>query len=165
MRLNPNNPNNLSRCDDLFILAWAFLLLVPFRWGQTTQRGASSDSLGSLQNYDGDGKENVKKTIGLMSKTTTLHVHHAFLHICPCTTTTWNHHTFSLLECGDDKTITSTISVWTRARPPLFSSNINSPPSPGLKGRGVSFLAKFSRTSPLSDRKVPETSLEALNPF
>ena len=123
MRFNPNNPNNLSRCDDLFILAWAFLSLVPFRWGQTTQRGASSDSLGTLQNYDGDSKENVKKTIGLMSKTTTLHVHHAFLHICPCTTTTWNHHTFSLLECGDDKTINSTISVWTRARPPLFSSN------------------------------------------
>ena len=37
--------------------------------------------LGTLQNYDGDGKENVKKAIGLMSKTTTLHVHHAFLYI------------------------------------------------------------------------------------
>ena len=81
MRFNPNNPNNLSRCDDLFILAWAFLSLVPFRWGQTTEQGASSDSLGTLQNYDGDSKENVKKTIGLMSKTTTLHVHHAFLYI------------------------------------------------------------------------------------
>ena len=34
-----------------------------------------------LRNYDGDGKENVKKAIGLMSKTTTLHVHHAFLYI------------------------------------------------------------------------------------
>ena len=40
------------------------------------------DILGTLRNYDGDGKENVKKkTIGLMSKTTTLHVHHAFLYI------------------------------------------------------------------------------------
>ena len=29
--------------------------------------------------YDGDGKENVKKAIVLMSKTTTLHLHHAFL--------------------------------------------------------------------------------------
>ena len=37
--------------------------------------------LGALQNYDGDGKENVKKAIGLMSTTTTLHVHHAFLFI------------------------------------------------------------------------------------
>ena len=33
------------------------------------------------RNYDGDGKETVKKTIGLMSKTKTLHVHHAFLYI------------------------------------------------------------------------------------
>ena len=38
-------------------------------------------SIGTLRNYDGDCKENVKKTIGLMSKTTTLHVHHAFLYI------------------------------------------------------------------------------------
>ena len=30
---------------------------------------------------DADGNENVKKTIGLISKTTTLHVHHAFLYI------------------------------------------------------------------------------------
>ena len=37
--------------------------------------------IGTLRNYDGDGNENVKKTIGLMSKTTTLHVHHAFLYI------------------------------------------------------------------------------------
>ena len=37
--------------------------------------------LGTLQNYDGDGKENVKKAIGLMSTTTTLHVRHAFLFI------------------------------------------------------------------------------------
>ena len=34
-----------------------------------------------LRNYDGDGKENVKKAIVLMSKTTTLHLHHAFLFI------------------------------------------------------------------------------------
>ena len=31
-----------------------------------------------LRNYDGDGNGNVKKVIGLMNKTTTLHVHHAF---------------------------------------------------------------------------------------
>ena len=36
---------------------------------------------GTSRNYDGDGKENVKKAIGLMSKTTTLHLHHAFLYI------------------------------------------------------------------------------------
>ena len=35
----------------------------------------------SFRKNDGDGSENVKKVIGLISKTTTLHVHHAFLYI------------------------------------------------------------------------------------
>ena len=34
-----------------------------------------------VTNYDGDGNGNVKKAIGLMSKTTTLHMHHAILYI------------------------------------------------------------------------------------
>ena len=34
--------------------------------------------LGSLSNYDDDDNDNVKKTIGFISKTTALHVHHAF---------------------------------------------------------------------------------------
>ena len=38
-------------------------------------------TLGTLRNYDADGKENVKIARGLMRKTTTLHVHHAFLYI------------------------------------------------------------------------------------
>ena len=38
-------------------------------------------SLGSLRNDDGDGNQDVKKAIGLLRKTTTLHVHHAFLYI------------------------------------------------------------------------------------
>ena len=37
--------------------------------------------MGTLRNYDGDGNGNVKKAIGLMSKTTILPVHHAFLYI------------------------------------------------------------------------------------
>ena len=37
--------------------------------------------IGTLRNYDGDGNENVKKTIGLISKTTTLHEPHDFLYI------------------------------------------------------------------------------------
>ena len=36
---------------------------------------------GSFSNDDGDGNENVKKAMGLLRKTTTLHVHHAFLYI------------------------------------------------------------------------------------
>ena len=38
-------------------------------------------SVESFSNDDGDGNENVKKAIGLLSKTTSLHVHHAFLYI------------------------------------------------------------------------------------
>ena len=37
--------------------------------------------IGTVRSNDADGKENVKKTIGFISKTTTLHVHHAFLYI------------------------------------------------------------------------------------
>ena len=37
--------------------------------------------IGSFSNDDGDGKEDVKKAIGLLRKTTTLHVHHTFLYI------------------------------------------------------------------------------------
>ena len=36
---------------------------------------------GSFSNDDGDGNEDVKKAIGSLRKTTTLHVHHAFLYI------------------------------------------------------------------------------------
>ena len=36
---------------------------------------------GSFSNDDGDGTQDVKKAIGLLAKTTTLHVHHSFLYI------------------------------------------------------------------------------------
>ena len=38
-------------------------------------------SIGSFSNDDGDGNENVEKAISLLSKTTSLHVPHAFLYI------------------------------------------------------------------------------------
>ena len=37
--------------------------------------------LGTLRSKDADDNEKVKKTIGLISKTTTSHVHHTFLYI------------------------------------------------------------------------------------
>ena len=37
--------------------------------------------LGSFSNDDSDGNQDVKKAIGLLRKTPTLHVHHAFLYI------------------------------------------------------------------------------------
>ena len=44
--------------------------------------------LGTLRSNDTDDSENVKKTIGLISKTTTSHVHHTFCTFLPrfCTT-------------------------------------------------------------------------------
>ena len=37
--------------------------------------------LGTLRSDDGDGNRNSSKAIGLITKTTILHVHHAFLYI------------------------------------------------------------------------------------
>ena len=37
--------------------------------------------IGTLRSNEAYGNENVKKTIGFISKTTTFHVHHAFLYI------------------------------------------------------------------------------------
>ena len=40
--------------------------------------------IGTLRSNDADGEENVKKTIDFISKTTALHVHHAFfVHFFP----------------------------------------------------------------------------------
>ena len=50
-----------------------------FKWRFRSRRRRRL--IGTLRNCDGDGKENVKKAVGLMSKTTTLHVHHAFFYI------------------------------------------------------------------------------------
>ena len=38
-------------------------------------------AIGTLRSDDGDGNGNATKAIGLISKTTILHVHHAFLYI------------------------------------------------------------------------------------
>ena len=81
-------------------------------------------TIGTLRNYDGDGKENVKKATKKQQRTC-ITLFCTFL-CCPCTTTTWNDHILTLLENGKDKAIYSTISVWTGARSPLFTSNQNS---------------------------------------
>ena len=54
---------------------------VYIRWGWGRPKIAHCMKLGTLRCHDGDDNENVKKAIGWMSKTTTLHVHHAFLYI------------------------------------------------------------------------------------
>ena len=53
--------------------------------------GGREHLLGTLRSDDGDGNGNATKAIGLISKTTILHVHHAFCtFLCRhCTVTTW----------------------------------------------------------------------------
>ena len=46
-----------------------------------TRPGSPTPCKQDLSNDDCDGNEDVKKAIGLLCKTTTLHVHHAFLYI------------------------------------------------------------------------------------
>lgn len=50
---------------DLTLLLWYMYLM-------------ARKTIWTLRNYDGDGNENNKKVIGLISKTTPLHMHHAF---------------------------------------------------------------------------------------
>ena len=45
------------------------------------QQSVLNDLLGTLRSNDGDGNGNTSKAIGLISKTTILHVHHTFLYI------------------------------------------------------------------------------------
>ena len=63
-----------------------------------------------------------QKAIGLVSETTTLHVHQAFLYISLPSLRDYN----SFFQHGNGNAINSTISVWTRVRPPFFSCNLNS---------------------------------------
>ena len=59
--------------------------------------------------------------------------------------------TLRSLENGNGKLLNSSISVRTLGQSPLFSSNVNSE----SLGCEVYFSTTFSRTSPLSDRTVP----------
>ena len=45
------------------------------------QQSVLNDLLGTLRSDDNDGNGNTTKAIGLISKTTILHVHHTFLYI------------------------------------------------------------------------------------
>ena len=110
----------VDRCIQGFLL-----LRLLLRTGQT------SWPIETLRNYDSDGWRATgtsKKAIGLMSKTTTLHVHHAFLsmsllslHNCHMK---WPNFKFTLEQ--ERKVINSTISVWTQAWAQVFTSTLNS---------------------------------------
>ena len=88
----------------------------------------------------GPGKLRRQKAIGLVKshngimalvlvrKTTTLYVHHAFLYISLPSQQDYDVKwpNLSFFEDGNGEAINSTLSVWTRAWPPLFSSSISS---------------------------------------
>ena len=70
-----------------------------------------------------------QRAIGLVSKTTTLHVYYAFLYISLPSLhdydVKWPNFIIRVFEDWNGKAINSTIPVWTRVWPPLFSSNLN----------------------------------------
>ena len=55
--------------------------MFPRNWQKITMAAVTSWLLGTLRSDDGNGDGNATKAIGLISKTTILHVHHAFLYI------------------------------------------------------------------------------------
>ena len=55
--------------------------LRPDQFRAKTAEVGDCSTLGTLRSNDADDNENVKNTIGLISKTTTSHVHHTFLYI------------------------------------------------------------------------------------
>ena len=56
---------------------WRILSKTPHRY--VREHTNTYEYMGSFSNDYGDGKENAKKTIALLSKTSSLYVHHAFL--------------------------------------------------------------------------------------
>ena len=110
------------------LLTWSCLPFVLYLNDALNSLSLVPVTLGTLQNHDGDGNRNVKKPIGLMSKTTTLHVHHAFLYSSLLSLhnydVKWPNFNFTWER--ERKAINSTISVWTRVRSLLFSSIPNS---------------------------------------
>ena len=71
-------------------------------------------------------RRQLQKAIGLVSKTTILHEHHAFLYISLPSLHDYDVKWPNFFEDRNGKAIKSAIFVWTLARPPLFSSTINS---------------------------------------
>ena len=77
--------DNTQRCEKTQVPKLRLFSFVCFWVVTRHQYGISAlvsqASLGTLRSNDADGNDNVKKTIGFICKTTTFHVHHAFLYI------------------------------------------------------------------------------------
>ena len=104
-------------------------LVVPFSGNSLHCPRYCTYLIGTLQNHDDDGNGNViNKYFRFNAQNNNSARASCFfcIFLClHCTTTTWNDQILSLLEKGNGKAINSTISVWTRARSPLFSRSQN----------------------------------------
>ena len=125
----------LAQCSAATLLRhcferWQHCSNIPTLCCAKNRRCESSPVTSPLWDYDGaGGNGHVQKAIGLMSKTATLHLRHAFLYISLPSLHNYDVKWLKLrlLESGNGKAINSTtILVWTRARSPLLSSNLNS---------------------------------------
>ena len=75
---------SLSFLKDFLACEYSRLYSLVASWDVSRERLARnlpSRPIGTLRSDDGDGNGNATKAIGLISKTTILHVHHAFLYI------------------------------------------------------------------------------------
>ena len=133
-------------------------------------RGGSFVSLGTLRSDDGDGSENFKKAIELITKTRILYVHHAFCtyHCRHCTTTTWKFCYFTIRRLkytSDDEISSLFVNLDMVLRNSIlggftyFDKVSDLEKSRWrLKEREFNFSATFSLPSPSCDLKVPVTS-------
>ena len=108
-----------------------------------------------------------QKAIGLVGKTTTLHVQQALLYISLPSMHDYDVHrpNFKVFKDKNSKAINSTVSVWSRVWPPLFSSNINSLLLSNQatwdnremveRMRNLFFSEVFVEVAVVTDRKVP----------
>ena len=71
----------LAPLTDICLVQNTFTSIRPAWYVSNLSRPSTKLILGTLRSYDGDGDGDFKKTVGLMSKTSTLHDHHAFLDI------------------------------------------------------------------------------------
>ena len=105
--------------------------------------------LGSFSNDDGDGNENGTKAIGLLSKTTTLHVHHAFLYI-----------SLSSLHHYDVKMPNFTFYGGRKQAPTIFSFSFQTwerSPKKSTLGK-LAFIWRFQRIG-IDERKFEKTRI------
>ena len=74
------DPRAVSRGRPILLLGFAPASpnCSPHHRNKAFSRGVTAAILGTLRSDDGDANENVKKEIGLITKTTILHVHHTF---------------------------------------------------------------------------------------